>query len=431
MSKAKTGLLAILVIISCVQAYLIMSGQHLSGPSQPGEAVWFGPEPALGEVCLPGRIYIALNPEEVLLVETFSDTYSALVSALGQADYAGAEWFAVELIQHREFAPGILFKFDYPVSKKLLTSLLPMFYETDFPFASIDCIFVPKEMGPVQFINTAERQAWQFQPDLSWHVFAAAVAEPGDALEIRWTPLPASDSYSVAAGVYDIAGPALLAVPDWESEEIDFEALVRSFYLGPEVIEESDGTEIYTDGVRALRIYPHGAVEYTLVSAENGQGQLTQADLLKMSLSFIAGHGGWPGRMLPTELENSPAKKRVKFADYAAGLPVAAEDTGVAVEIDGLTVSRYQRKLIRAKPGSVSEHVEVRPFAWLISQPTTKIHQLFVNQDARIHIADLALVYYWHMDTLIPAWKVTLGDRIVYAGAADGRVLAARPLRGN
>ena len=40
--------------------------------------------------------------------------------------------------------------------------------------------------------------------------------------------------------------------------------------------------------------------------------------------------------MLPTELENSPAKKkRVKFADYAAGLPVAAEDTGVAVEIDG------------------------------------------------------------------------------------------------
>ena len=173
------------------------------------------------------------------------------------------------------------------------------------------------------------------------------------------------------------------------------------------------------------------ALEYTLVSAENGQGQLTQADLLKMSLSFIAGHGGWPGRMLPTELENSPAKKRVKFADYAAGLPVAAEDTGVAVEIDGLTVSRYQRKLIRAKPGSVSEHVEVRPFAWLISQPTTKIHQLFVNQDARIHIADLALVYYWHMDTLIPAWKVTLGDRIVYAGAADGRVLAARPLRGN
>ena len=197
-----------MVIISCVQAYLIMSGQHLS-VLPAGEAVCLAPN-RLWRVS-PGRIY-CLNPEEVLLVETFSDTYS-MVSALGQADYAGAEWFAVELIQHREFAPGILFKFDYQCPK-LLTSLLPMFMRRTF--LCQHRWYLCPEMGPYNYQHSRTAGV-AISTRSVWHVFAAVA---NLATPWRSGGRLARFCYSVAAGVYDIAAGA--AAVDWESEEIDF-----------------------------------------------------------------------------------------------------------------------------------------------------------------------------------------------------------------
>ena len=117
----------------------------------------------------PRPLYIAPIRRKCCWWKSFSDTYSALVSALGQELITpGQNEFAVELIQHRESAPGILFKLaHYPSVQKASDQFVAdVLCQDGLSFASIDCIFVPKEMGPVQFINTAERQAWKFQPGI-------------------------------------------------------------------------------------------------------------------------------------------------------------------------------------------------------------------------------------------------------------------------
>jgi len=428
MAKAKTILLIALVIISCFLANALMSGQPFSAPSGQNDLVWYGPEPGLHEVSLPGRIYIIGAQGEARLVETFSNIYNELVVTLGQIHYdynlGGAEWSPGEYAR-TGYPPGVLFRYDYQISREFLASWLSMFYETDFPFVSIDSIFVPMERGPVQFINSTTREVWQLQVSMPWDVFYSAVVDPPDTLGYSWTPMKSGENYAAAPGVYEIADPEIIVIPDWYSEEINYDALLRSFYLEPALIQEPDGTEIYTDGLQALRIYPSGAVEYTVVSSQPSSTMPLQKGLVQTSLRFITAHGGWPGMALPTEVVIRPATLvRLEYVSFGLGLPVISDKAGLAIEMKGLSVSRYDRNLIRVRSDVIKGYAEIHPLSVLLSSMSTQASQYFttVNQE----ISDLALVYYWKQGQIMPAWRVWVGRQVIYVGAEDGRILGLR-----
>lgn len=422
MARFKTGLLIALVIISGYLATLLMSGQPVFGPPGPGGNVWFGPEPALFEASLPGRIYIIDAQEEVLLVETFSGMYDDLTTILALLQYesGGGEWSPGEY-NRAGFPPGILFRYDYQISREMLASWLKMIYETDFPFAAIDSIFIPLEAGPVHFINSSTEETWLLSVSLPREVLELAVTNPRDTFGYKWNALQPGDNFAAAVGVYDIAGPEVMVVPAWGHEEVDYDALVHSFYLTPSLIKEPDGTEIYTDGLQALRIYPSGAVEYTFAGYERDLSMPIQKDLVKASLRFVSAHGGWLGNTLLTELGVHPAQNvRLEFSSYGLGLPVLG-DTGVAIEMKGLAVSGYYRNLIAIRPDQIEDYVEILPLAQLLSSPSTQAAKFF--SEARLEITDLALVYYLSGEQLIPAWRVWSKRQAIFVGAADGRIL--------
>ena len=189
--------------------------------------------------------------------------------------------------------PGILFRYDYQISREMLASWLKMIYEPYFPFAAIDSIFIPLEAVPVHFINSSTEEKWLMSVSLPREVLELAVTNPRDTFGYKWNALQPGDNFAAAVGVYDIAGPEVMVVPAWGHEEVDYDALVHSFYLTPSLIKEPDGTEIYTDGLQALRIYPSGAVEYTFAGYERDLSMPIQKDLVKASLRFVSAHGGW------------------------------------------------------------------------------------------------------------------------------------------
>lgn len=424
MVRAKAGLLASLVICSLALSALIIFGQPVPNSGSRGTGPWFGPKPGLHEISLPGRIYICSPNQGAILIETLSQTYSDLVLTLGQMEYGsekgGDVWVTGEYTSD-SITPGVLFRYDYQISRGLLANWLTMFYETDFPFAAIDSIFVPLDGGPVKFINSATGVLWQLQADLPLSVFQQAAAEPRNPAAYPMAVMGHGETYSVAAGIFDLVEAQEIAVPACQLEEVRTEDIIHSFFLNPSIIQEADGTETYTDGFGALRIFPSGALEYT--SGRQGQGAVfwDQPQLMQATIDFLVAHGGWPGNMLPVYLSNRPGESvSLEFCSFSKGLPITGENVGIAVEFQQDQVSDYQRHLALAAEEAVEIYAEIKPLAWHLASDS-QAGQFFAEGNK--HISDLALAFYWQQDRLIPVWRVWTGNQVVHVAASDGRIL--------
>lgn len=429
MARLKTVFLTCLVIISVILSVLLISGRPGPSPQVHREDVWFGPTPALHETSLPGRMYIINYQKEAYLVQTFSRMYSDLIMAFAQTQYGddgGDLWTPGEYPE--SFPPGVLLRYDYQITRGLLASWLTMFYETDFPFAAIDSIFFPLDRGPVQFIDTASREVWQLQASMTWDVVERALSEPRDILDYTWTEMKSGENYSVAPGIFQLADSEVMVVPGWVAEEISYDAVIRSFYLEPSLIQELDGSEIYTDGLQALRIFPSGALEYTIGRAQTGSSVPSQAGSLDTVLNFICSHGGWPGDMLPSFIGvTSSERVRLEFSVFGFGLPITG-DAGIAVELGGASVNYLTRKIITVSSDRDVEYVEIKPLSTHLTASESQAAQHFAKTDGEI--TDLALAYYFHQDQVIPVWRVWVDNQIISVGAADGRIINLRSLSG-
>lgn len=425
MTKVKAVLLACLVFSSVILSALIIFGRPV--PRGPETSIpWFGPKPGLHEVSLPGRIYLCPAQGEAILIETFSQMYSDLVLTLGQMEYpsekGGDIWVAGEY-QEDSLSPGVLFRYDWEVSRGLLVHWLTRFYETDFPFAAIDGIFVPLDGGPVKYFNSVSHELWQLQTDLPLAVFQQAVADPRNTLLGPMKSLTGGEVYAVDPGVFDLAAPRTLSVPACQFEEVQSEEVVQSFFLNPSIIREADGTEIYTDGFGALRLFPWGAVEYTAGGGGSGETYYNQQRLLEGAIEFLHLHGGWPGRMLPVYSAEGPAEPaRLEFSSFLRGLPVTGERVGIALDFSQGQVVGYRRfLLVPAAEGD--SHESVKPFFQLLSADT-QVALFFAEEGHTIH--DLALVYYYQQNRLIPVWRVRVENQVMYVAAGEGRILQVK-----
>lgn len=429
MVKIKAGLLAIMVVTSLVLSALIIYGQPSFGNpiEEPGQ--WFGPKPGLNELCLPGRIYTCNHLGEITQVKTFSQMYTDLVLTLAQIEYgsekAGNFWVTGEF-DRDTVGPGVVFRFDYLVSRELLTNWLTLFYETDFPFAFVDEIIVPSDGGPIRFINTATGVVWERQADLPRQVFQLAAMEPRDILIQPLGAMENGETYAVAPGVFDLAEEQALAVPAYSLAEVAAEEIIRSFFANPSVIKEADGTRTYTDGYDALRLFPRGAIEYTGIGGEQ-DGFLSQKQLLRSAIDFLHLHGGWPGSLLPVTLENLPAAPtRLEFKQYGAGLPVYGEGLGITFEFQSERATFFHQQLPELDMQAAREEM-VKPLAALLGDETQAASFFAVGDKT---ITDAALVYYAQEKQLLPVWRLRTDNELLFLGASDGRIIEVSDLAG-
>ena len=431
MVKIKAGLLASLVVCSVILSTLLIFGQPVPSHGDLGAEPWFGPLPDLPEISLPQRIYICSQGHRAFLIETMSQKYADLVRVLGLMEFSnekgGDVWVTGEFTRE-SISSGVFFRYDYQISRGLLANWLTMFYETDFPFAAIDGIFIPLDGGSVKFINTDTGMLWQLQVELPLTVFQHAAAEIDALPAYTMAVMEPGETYTVETGVFDLAAPELIALPACELETVKTGEIISSFFLNPSVIQEADGTETYTDGFAALRVFPSGALEYTSGGRGQGEAYLTQTQLVQKALEFIGRHGGWPEHMLPVRLSNRPAQSAsLEFRMFASGLPVTGENIGITLGFLAETVSHYKRNLAVADEAAVQSFAEVKPLTALLATES-QAGKFFAEENMRI--SDLMLVYYWQHDMLIPVWQVSTENQVVYVAASDGRVLQIETLSG-
>jgi len=423
MTKFKTVLLVMLVTSSLVLASMLILGQP-SFSVEPEEQVWFGPEPVLYEVSKPSRIYI-VDTNEIFLVHTFSEMYDELVATFAQIELGSEDvWTSGQY--RSSLSPGIVLRYDYQISRGLLASYFTTFYESDFPFASVDIIHIPLDRGPIEFINSATGEVWQLHAQFAWGVLENALAHPRDVFSYNWVELRPGENYTVVPGVYQLAQTETMVVPNYIQEELNHDALIRSFYLEPVLIQEADGTEIYTDGFQALRIFPSGAVEYS-VGSHGRADFMGQAEYAKKAMGFVSTHGGWVQDVLLTHVGGTPEEYRMEYVPYNFGIPVLGRDSGLTLEFLNGEVNRYRRSLVMPKSDSIEKYVEINPLSQLLT-PLTQAGRYVATLDSPIH--DLALAYYHIDDGLVPVWRVWVGGQIILIGAEDGRILEIKSTSG-
>lgn len=101
------------------------------------------------------------------------------------------------------------------------------------------------------------------------------------------------------------------------AETIDRELLLKTFFIDDSLarmVEEKDGSLIYTDGERGLRLTNYG-LEYTYPRMDEAQVTLTYSDALTNCSSIISYHGGWPSGL---RLESLAISGWGQTASYAA-----------------------------------------------------------------------------------------------------------------
>lgn len=453
MTKLKTALLIILVIISIALSVSLMIGQRIPGRQLDHEKIYFSPKPEIGDVALPTRIQLISANGSVLQVKTFSSFYTELIIQLSQLQYGpydeGEIWQPT--VPPAPSSPGILFRYEYPVSKGLLASLLIHFHETDFPFDFdyVDAIFVTYDADAqslteqtdseqedseseqedshppkVYFINEQSRQAWSLSGGLAWEEFMEADDHSGDLLEVELEVMESGPEYSVSSRVYDASSPTPFLVPVLYREEIDYNAVVKAFYLDPSttrLIQERDGAELYTDGFQALRIYPTGALEYTVAQPQPRALIPEQTDAVETALDFVTQHGGWIGDILLSENRVLlDGQVRLDFSGFGRGLPLYGENTGIVIEMDGLAINYYSRRLLFATEDN-AEYIEVIPLSKLLETASTEASQTICSLQGEI--TDVSLGYYWLGNQIVIVWRVVAADEVYLIAASDGSIL--------
>ncbi len=102
-----------------------------------------------------------------------------------------------------------------------------------------------------------------------------------------------------------------------KAETIDRGLLLKTFFIDDSLarmVEEKDGSLIYTDGERGLRLTNYG-LEYTYPRMDEAQVTLTYSDALTNCSSIISYHGGWPSGL---RLESLAISGWGQTASYAA-----------------------------------------------------------------------------------------------------------------
>ena len=167
---------------------------------------------------------------------------------------------------------------------------------------------------------------------------------PADLFEISGVEIFTSDFIYVPSGNL-VLDDILL-----KREYIESDLLVNTFFLDRSLVREiaeKDGSVIYTDGEKGLRL--SSGLEYSFPQLEQEPATATYAAALNTAGRLLSRHGGWPeGLRLDdlslTRMTNSRQPVYcVSWRMYFQGLPIAGKTAGMLFNDGGMV--EYKRDL--------------------------------------------------------------------------------------
>ncbi|WP_158212394.1 two-component system activity regulator YycH [Natranaerobius trueperi] len=170
-----------------------------------------------------------------------------------------------------------------------------------------------------------------------------------------------------------------------EFESIDHKRLAKAFFLDLSFvrkIEERDGTNIFTDGQRGLRLYPEGAVHYNAPRTEDRNlMRVDYYDLLEQGGHYISLYGGWEEHLRVTELNPSESTREyssINYRYYHNGVPIMT-DKAVEIRLFGNSIVEYRRQVPKTfqrinKDGEMIS-IDKALQKWLYSELDNKVEE--------------------------------------------------------
>lgn len=210
-----------------------------------------------------------------------------------------------------------------------------------------------------------------------------------------------------------------------QKEDMDQERIMKTFFLDRSlvrVISERDGTKIFTDGEKGLRI--KDMLEYSHPQLWEQPTTMNYMAALSNAGRLLSQHGGWPGWMRLEKLEagsNAEAWSAL-WVGYYRGLPVYGGETEVAFNDSGMI--KYQRSLY--VPGmEVGNLFLVKSYREALEAAGAIIDE--DNKEKTVVIEELSLGYWVDINgnpvRAVPVWQVHVNETELILCARDLNVL--------
>ncbi len=217
-------------------------------------------------------------------------------------------------------------------------------------------------------------------------------------------------------------------------ESIDKEMLLKTFFVDyklARIIEERDGSLIYTDGDRGLRLKDN-SFDYSYPKREEGRSSHTYIEALLYSSNLVGYHGGWADDVILENLSVSGWGRELAYTaelrTYYKGYPLLVrKPTRVVFNDSG--VVHFNRSLYRVLGEINSEENGQSALSW--EEALKKSIELFdygVGADRKIpkvEIMKLGFVIIKEGDDYygIPTWLIQLNGNRYYIEANKLSVL--------
>lgn len=357
---AKTVLLALLVALSLVQSYFLMY-------STPGMETQvgieqdyvkmepLGPEEKVENLLFPEQLILHMGEDRHTIFYPQDTFYDMVLTKLQSREFTGFQRDSIQSVDwdevRREYR-GVEVRFGRPIPFELVQRVFKV--DSDFLFSgnSVTRIWIFSRD------DREEVRTFFFSADgVSVYESLRADLTVQDVQQYTgfgeyWTPYEYWDGYYVP--MQEKSYPAVQAT----YSRLTPEQMQRNLFLDPTttrtIQDRQDGTEIYTDGKRGLKVEQEGGwLTYTdPVAPTDSENKLT--DNIASAVQFVNQHGGWNGTHRLERTEATAGTDVVWFQQYMNGLPIVSHDGFrfgyMQLSIQQGVVSSYERSLIMLDP---------------------------------------------------------------------------------
>lgn len=179
-------------------------------------------------------------------------------------------------------------------------------------------------------------------------------------------------------------------------------------------IKESNGAYIYTDGIKGLRVYQNGYIEYFDTTTSSSKLSMDRIESLNKALEFIRDVGINLDDIYLTSIKGDDTEYNFSF-NYINDYPVYLVRNGEKLEPISISVSNGIIKTATVTFMNIY-------YAGNYRNNPYDIQKAIMDNKIR-DVQSLKLVYILEGNNLLPAWEVICKDNEYFLNALDGKII--------
>ncbi|CAH0121344.1 Two-component system WalR/WalK regulatory protein YycH [Paenibacillus sp. CECT 9249] len=417
--KMKSVLLAALVVLSLVQSYFLSYSMPYFEPIQKTESNYvkteeMGPEEKVENLIFPDQMILHLgegkhtlfSPDMVFYKEIYKRLQGRKFDGFQRHPYNMMDWNRV-----RNENQGIELRFSQGVPIALLQRVMQIQADTTFAEEVVDRIWIYTS-GDNEDVRSLFFSA---KGDIVYEATRADLTVQDVKQHLvfgeGWMPYHSADGK-----IYLPDEPIEMVQVTLPYQTFTSEQMQRNLFLDPSttrMIQEKDGSEIFTDGKRSLQVKQDQKWMIFSDPIARADNKNDLSDNVLSAVQFVNQHGGWNGTYRLAIPQHPAEGSEVMFQQYYGAYPIISSDDfrfgHIRLVMQQSVVSGYERSLIHVEDRAESKSIRTLPGG---PELEAMIEQYRKNSSYGIEAVFPAYrpVLAEESMSLIPVWAVKLKD---------------------